>query len=99
MMRAMMLALSALLAVTPAVAQQVCGPLAEVLHAMEGNQYHERPVFEGLVESGPSLLLYLNQATGSWTLLLVVPDKGKACPVMGGMKSHVLEALPVGSPL
>lgn len=93
-------ALAALLAATPAAAaQQACGPLAEALHAMEGNQYHERPVFEGLVETGPSVLLYLNQATGSWTILLIVPDKGKACPMAGGLKSHVLDALHVGSPL
>lgn len=91
-------ALAALLAATPAFAQQACGPLAEVLRAMEGNQYHERPVFEGLIETGPSVLLYLNQATGSWTMLLVVPDKGKACPLAGGMKSHLLEALHPGDP-
>lgn len=97
MMRAAMV-LTALLAATPALAQQqMCGPADKVLPALE-TRYQERLIFEGEIRGGSVLALYLNQTTSSWTLFSIDRSANVACLGGGGMKSRVIEALHPGEP-
>lgn len=92
------IALAALCVALPASAQAPCGPSDKVLPLIENNKYKERPVFEGATQTGAFITLYLNQQTGSWTMVAVNPESNMACITSGGMKSHVLEALHPGEP-
>jgi hypothetical protein len=90
-------AFAVLLAATPALAQQMCGPADKVLQALE-KRYQERAVFEGEISGGSILALYLNQTTGSWTIFSLDRSANIACIGGGGLKSRVIEALHPGEP-
>lgn len=62
-------------------------------------KFQERAVFEGYGNGPSTVTIFLNQQTGSWTILLVNPGTNLACVGAGGMKSRVLEALHLGEPL
>lgn len=81
-----------------ASAQALCGPADKVVPGL-AEKFQERPIFEG--EGGPSFVvsMFLNQTTGSWTILIINRRSNLACVAAGGMKSRVLEALHLGEPL
>lgn len=80
------LALSALIgisAVVPALAQtpQACGPRKTVVEQL-GREYAEVPVNRGITSEG-ALIELLASPSGSWTLLISLPN-GKSCLAAAG---------------
>jgi hypothetical protein len=47
------------------------------------DRFGEMPMFTGMIEEGIALQLFINRATGSWTVLLVRTD-GVSCVTSAG---------------
>ena len=74
-----------------------CGPFEDVRDVLRSG-YGEGPRFQGLTaDSSAILIVMLNDATGTWTLLLVRPD-GSACIAGAGSVGGVVMAEPAGVP-
>ena len=76
---------------------QQCGLWAEIKDGVEGSQYHEELTWFGATGDGQAVwVLFLNRATGSFTIVQRFPDK--ACIVAGGNTSDRPLHLPPGGP-
>ena len=92
------LAVMAALIAAPAKAQQpMCGPRLEVLAALTGARYSEAPMIE-LENSQMTLHVYVNPATGTWTMI-GLPGPQIACIVAAGKKMKMLRTETGGAPL
>ena len=74
-----------------------CVPF-EQAERLLSEKHGESPRFAGLVEDASSLfMVWLNETTGTWTLIVVRPD-GVACLVGHGQAGAMKDALPAGVP-
>lgn len=53
--------------------QGECRPFAALLPVLR-KQYKEAPFLRGITEKGSMVMLTLNPATGTWTILEITPD-------------------------
>lgn len=79
--------------ISPATAQQPCGPTGLVEKRIS-DQYGESIVGAG-VTAGGLMFLTTNPATGSFTILLRRPD-GQTCVLMGGTGYATADAVKKG---
>lgn len=83
--------LAAALAVSMPVAasaQAPCGPLDQLAELLE-REYGEAVHSEGLADSGAIMQLWANPETGSWSIVIILPD-GLAClPAAGSAYSRL----------
>lgn len=93
--------LAAILAATPALAQDItpprphCAPAPEVLRTL-ADRYREQPAWHGaLPEDGFEALLTASSDGATWTLMILRPD-GMACPLAAGSSSRMK---PRGAPI
>lgn len=68
-----------------------CGPRAEIARHLE-RKFGERLLFAGPTDSGNAMEIYVS-ASGSWTIVVVVPN-GTACLVASG---EAFEAVPAAA--
>lgn len=69
----------------PATAQVPCMPLATALGEITGPRYSEAEVFHANLPDNQGVLrLFANAKTGTWTEMVVQPDKGLACLILAG---------------
>ncbi|MCK9544726.1 MAG: hypothetical protein M0R03_22130 [Novosphingobium sp.] len=74
---------------------QACLPIADVEAVLHG-RYGESPRFQGLTEGLSAIWqAWLNEATGTWTIVVLRPD-GSACPVIAGQMGALVEPIPAG---
>lgn len=70
----------------------------EAAEAQLRDKYGESPRFQGLAEGmGALVMVWLNELTGTWTLLIVKPD-GTACLVGEGQGGAIAAAEAAGDP-
>jgi hypothetical protein len=72
----------AALAASPAGAQSVCGPRADIVRQL-GERYGETRQSLGLAGGRGVVELYANSESGSWTILVTSPQ-GTACLMAAG---------------
>jgi hypothetical protein len=77
-----MLAITAIMAATPAFAQMQCGGYADAV-AHLSSEYGESLAVQGVDGAGNVVAMFANPDTGTWTALIVRPD-GTACMVSSG---------------
>ena len=68
---------------SPALAQHACGDRAEVIERL-ADEYGESLRGAGLRDSKSLFEVWANVSTGSWTILLSLPD-GRACMIAFGV--------------
>jgi hypothetical protein len=90
------LAFLAVMAVTPALAQniQACGPRKVIIDYLKSN-HNETIIVQGLSSKGWMLEIFVNDETGSWTIISTNPNS-LSCLVDEGQSftliSNVVEA-------
>lgn len=75
------LALAALVAATPAIAQE-CAPIDQVAEMLTG-QYGESVMSEGIAANGGLIQFWANTDTRTWTMIVVLPS-GVSCLIASG---------------
>lgn len=70
---------------SPAAAQMPCVPYDKAAENLSAPPHEEQPMMVGEVGDKYLVEFWVNQATGSWTILAVTPDGG-ACLVASGEK-------------
>lgn len=80
-MKTLLLAAALSLAASPALAQAVCGPRAELAEKLAA-EFGERPVARGLATDGRMVEVFAGPE-GSWTLVVTTPA-GRACLAAAG---------------
>lgn len=76
----------------PALAQQNCAPLDQV-EAHLAAEYQETRVGQGITASGRAMLMLYASPQGTWTVLMVNPEK-IACPAAEGRDWQVRNDAP-----
>lgn len=76
------LALIAILAATPALANPACNTREEMQRVLT-EHYGEHVVGQGINARGLLMQVWANEETGSWTITLTTPD-GRSCLMNGG---------------
>jgi hypothetical protein len=71
-----------LLFAAPAQAQMVCNFGPDMLAEL-ADKHGEHPLATGSGQSGLPIIVTLNEATGSWSILVAMPD-GKTCLAAAG---------------
>lgn len=85
---------AALLASTPAIAQQpACGDYAEAVEHLN-KEYGEVLVWQALSGRGPILQIF-QSVEGTWTVLAVMPS-GQACVMDAGEGAETVASKPAG---
>lgn len=74
----------------PAAAQMQCGP-APIVDASLRSDHGEAPAEIGMTEAGP-VVLYRGAET--WTLVLMLPERGIACLLAAGRDWQPMPAAP-----
>ncbi len=92
-MTRLMIVLTALLALTTAAsAQQNCGPRAVVVEHLTENFGESRQTI-GMGQDGQVVEVYASTETGSWTIIVTLPN-GSSCLVAAGDAFEVLAEAP-----
>lgn len=83
-------ALMAAFFVSPAFGQQSqCGDRSSILKALT-EKYGEAPVGRGMASNGAIVEIYANTETGSWTILVNLPN-GMTCVPADGRNWEVMD--------
>lgn len=91
------LAFAALVMLGTAASAGQCGPAAGLAEYLAGGKWREQLMLEGLAANGVTMQLYVNPATGTWTLSFTTPDGKTACAMGAGRELKL--APPPGKPL
>lgn len=79
---------AALLTATPAIAQQACGPRAEIVQVLTG-KYREQIIGQGIVNDGAAIEIYASDK-GTFTVLAAF-GRGLACIVAAGKNFNAIK--------
>lgn len=77
--------------------QGECRPFAALLPVLR-KQYKEAPFLRGITEKGSMVMLTLNPATGTWTIIEITPDM-IACIRASGNAMEPVPFVPDGTDL
>ena len=80
---------------TKAQTKTPCGP-KEVVYDRLLNEYGERPIVMGMRDSQGVFAFWMNEETGTWTIVLVRADNIVCVPVAGENAVRLPEFLPKG---
>ena len=86
MIRLIIAALAVAFSVSTAQAQQQCGPAATLAQHLADN-FGERAVFTGTAADGNTVVFFVNDSTGSWTIAIV--QGAVACLVASGQSAEM----------
>lgn len=83
---------------TEAAAQEACAPLAAITAALAA-KYHEKPIAQGVAESGALLIIYAAPDGKTWTMIGVRPGQADfGCALAVGKDWQVTATILPGKP-
>lgn len=82
----------AVTSVTTALADDGCGPLADITHQLAAGKYHEAPIAHAIASSGALLIVFAAPDGATWTLVGVRPDRPEIGCLLAAGKDWITTA-------